>query len=52
MVEFKKFGVGLDFIFIVLFGGCISLCVKIEVSEFSNEGVVSVGGIIILVLKV
>ncbi|MTI43917.1 type II and III secretion system protein family protein [Roseibium hamelinense] len=51
-VEFKKFGVGLDFTPIVLSGGRISLRVKTEVSELSNEGAVSAGGITISALKV
>jgi pilus assembly protein CpaC len=51
-VEFKKFGVGLDFTPIVLTGGRISLRVKTEVSELSNEGAVSAGGITISALKV
>ncbi|WP_297582732.1 type II and III secretion system protein family protein [Roseibium sp.] len=51
-VEFKKFGVGLDFTPIVLSGGRISLRVKTEVSELSNDGAVSAGGITISALKV
>lgn len=51
-VEFKKFGVGLDFTPVVLSGGRISLRVKTEVSELSNEGAVSAGGITISALKV
>ena len=51
-VEFKKFGVGLDFTPVVLSGGRISLRVLTEVSELSNEGAVSSGGITISALKV
>ncbi|TYC49181.1 type II and III secretion system protein family protein [Rhodobacterales bacterium] len=52
-VEFKKFGVGLDFTPVVLSGGRISMRVKTEVSELSNDGAVSVpGGITISALKV
>ncbi|MEP1932010.1 MAG: type II and III secretion system protein family protein [Roseibium sp.] len=51
-VEFKKFGVGLDFTPVVLSGGRISLRVKTEVSELSNEGAVTAGGITISALKV
>ncbi|WP_209016946.1 type II and III secretion system protein family protein [Roseibium aggregatum] len=52
-VEFKKFGVGLDFTPIVLSGGRISLRVKTEVSELSSDGAISVtGGITISALKV
>lgn len=51
-VEFKKFGVGLDFTPVVLSGGRISLRVKTEVSELTNEGAVSAGGITISALKV
>ncbi|WP_305988891.1 type II and III secretion system protein family protein [Roseibium sp. MMSF_3544] len=51
-VEFKKFGVGLDFTPVVLSGGRISLRVLTEVSELSNEGAVTAGGITISALKV
>ncbi|POF34444.1 type II and III secretion system protein family protein [Roseibium marinum] len=51
-VDFKKFGVGLDFTPVVLSGGRISLRVKTEVSELSNDGAVSAGGITISALKV
>lgn len=51
-IEFKKFGVGLDFTPVVLSGGRISLRVQTEVSELSNEGAVSSGGITISALKV
>ncbi|MBO6509656.1 MAG: type II and III secretion system protein family protein [Roseibium sp.] len=51
-IEFKKFGVGLDFTPVVLSGGRISLRVKTEVSELSNEGAVTTGGITVSALKV
>ncbi|WP_428673049.1 type II and III secretion system protein family protein [Roseibium sp.] len=51
-VEFKKFGVGLDFTPVVLSGGRISLRVKTEVSELSNEGAVTYANIAISALKV
>ncbi|WP_306141241.1 type II and III secretion system protein family protein [Roseibium sp. MMSF_3412] len=51
-VEFKKFGVGLDFTPVVLSEGRISLRVLTEVSELSNEGAVNAGGITISALKV
>ncbi len=51
-VEFKKFGVGLDFTPVVLSGGRISLRVKTEVSELSNEGAVTFANITISALKV
>jgi len=51
-VEFKKFGVGLDFTPVVLSGGRISLRVKTEVSELSNEGAVTFSNITISALKV
>ncbi len=51
-VEFKKFGVGLDFTPVVLSGGRISLRVKTEVSELSNEGAVTIGELTISALKV
>ncbi len=51
-VEFKKFGVGLDFTPVALSGGRISLRVKTEVSELTNEGAVTAGGITISALKV
>ncbi len=51
-VEFKKFGVGLDFTPIVLSGGRISLRVKTEVSELSSDGAVTAGSITISALKV
>ncbi|ADZ72084.1 type II and III secretion system protein family protein [Polymorphum gilvum] len=51
-VEFKKFGVGLDFTPVVLSGGRISMRVKTEVSELTNDGAVTTGGIVISALKV
>lgn len=51
-VEFKKFGVGLDFTPIVLSGGRISLRVKTEVSELTNEGAVTTDSLTISALKV
>ncbi|MEP4029779.1 type II and III secretion system protein family protein [Roseibium polysiphoniae] len=51
-VEFKKFGVGLDFTPVVLSGGRISLRVKTEVSELTTDGAVTTGDITISALKV
>lgn len=51
-VEFKKFGVGLDFTPVVLSGGRISLRVKTEVSEITQEGAVNIGILTIPALKV
>ncbi|MBO0345690.1 type II and III secretion system protein family protein [Roseibium sp. CAU 1637] len=51
-VEFKKFGVGLDFTPVVQSGGRINMRVKTEVSELSSEGAVTVGSISISALKV
>src|SRR5690606_23628621 len=51
-VQFKKFGVGLDFTPIVMSGGRISLRVKTEVSELTQEGAVRVNLITIPALKV
>jgi len=51
-VEFKKFGVGLDFTPIVLSGGRISLRVLTEVSELTSDGAVEFGGLTISALKV
>ncbi|MBA5776232.1 type II and III secretion system protein family protein [Stappia sp. F7233] len=51
-VEFKKFGVGLDFTPIVQSGGNISLHVKTEVSEITQEGAVDLRDISIPGLKV
>ncbi len=52
-LEFKPFGVGLDFTPVVLSGGRIKLRVKTEVSELSSDGAVSInGGIAVSALKV
>ncbi|MHA7774861.1 type II and III secretion system protein family protein [Roseibium sp. M-1] len=51
-IEFKKFGVGLDFTPVVMSGGRISLRIKTEVSELSNDGAIAFGGISISALKV
>lgn len=51
-VQFKKFGVGLDFTPIVLDAGRISLRVKTEVSELTQEGAVNIGSLTIPALKV
>lgn len=51
-LEFKKFGVGLDFTPVVLSGGRISLRVKTEVSELSNDGAITTNSITIPGLKV
>jgi len=51
-VEFKKFGVGLDFTPVVMSGNNISLRVKTEVSEITQEGAVSLGALTIPALKV
>ncbi len=51
-VEFKPFGVGLDFTPVVLSGGRISLRVKTEVSELTQEGAVRTGLLTIPALKV
>lgn len=52
-LEFKPFGVGLDFTPVVLSEGRINLRVKTEVSELSTEGAVSLqDGIAVSALKV
>ncbi len=51
-IVFKPFGVGLGFTPLVLSGGRISMKVSTEVSELSNQGAVSLGGISIPALKV
>lgn len=51
-VEFKKFGVGLDFTPVVMSGGRINLRVKTEVSELSSDGAVTLSIISIPALKV
>lgn len=43
-IEFKQFGVGLDFTPVVLSGGRISLKVKTEVSELTSDNSFTVGG--------
>ena len=49
-VEWKKFGVMLNFTPIVLSEGRISLQIKSEVSEISQEGAISIGGITLALL--
>lgn len=51
-VEFKPFGVGLDFTPIVMSGGRISLRIKTEVSELTSDGAVDIGSLTISALKV
>ncbi|MBD8892324.1 type II and III secretion system protein family protein [Roseibium litorale] len=51
-IEFKKFGVGLDFTPVVLSGGRISLKIKTEVSELTTDGAVQLSSITIPALKV
>lgn len=51
-VEFKSFGVGLDFTPIALEDGRVSLRVATEVSDLTTNGAVTVGGIDILALSV
>jgi len=51
-VEFKQFGVALNFTPVVLSEGRISMKVTTEVSELSNEGAVSISGLTIPSLKV
>ena len=51
-VQFKKFGVGLDFTPVVLSGGRLSLRIKTEVSEITQEGAVTIGSLTIPALKV
>ncbi|PTW62709.1 pilus assembly protein CpaC [Breoghania corrubedonensis] len=51
-IEFKPFGVGLDFTPIVLSGGRISLRVKTEVSELTSDGSIDISGLTIQALKV
>jgi pilus assembly protein CpaC len=50
-VTFKEFGVGLAFTPIVLTEGRISLKIETEVSELTNQGAVTIGGIQIPALK-
>ena len=51
-VSFKTFGVGLDFTPLVLSGGLINLRVKTEVSEITQQGSTTSGGVSIPGLKV
>jgi len=51
-IVFKPFGVGLGFTPVVLSGGRISMKVSTEVSELSNVGAVSLGGVSIPALNV
>ena len=51
-VEFKKFGVGLDFTPVVIGDGRISLQVATEVSDLSSEGEVKIGDLTIKALSV
>jgi pilus assembly protein CpaC len=50
-IEFKKFGIKLNFIPVVLTEGRISLKVATEVSELTNEGAITVSGTTISALK-
>jgi pilus assembly protein CpaC len=51
-VSFKPFGVGLNFTPVVLSEGRISLKVRTEVSELSNEGAITTGSITVPSLSV
>ena len=51
-IEFKKFGVGLDFTPVVLSEGNISMRIKTEVSELSDEGSVNIGTLVLPAIKV
>jgi pilus assembly protein CpaC len=51
-VQFKPFGVGLDFTPVVLSDGRISLRVRTEVSELSQDGALRVGSAVLPGLKV
>ncbi|MCC6947470.1 MAG: type II and III secretion system protein family protein [Bradyrhizobiaceae bacterium] len=51
-IEFKQFGVSLDFTPVVLSEGRISLKVATEVSELSNDGAIRLNAITIPALKV
>lgn len=51
-VEFRPFGIGLDFVPVVLSSGNISLRVTTEVSALSAAGAVTIGGITIPALTV
>jgi pilus assembly protein CpaC len=50
-IEFKKFGVGLAFTPIVMSEGRISLKIETEVSELTDQGAVTLGGLQIPALK-
>lgn len=50
-IEFKKFGIKLNFIPVVLTEGRISLKVATEVSELTNEGAITLSGTKISALK-
>jgi pilus assembly protein CpaC len=43
-IEFKKYGIGLSFTPVVMSGGRISLRVKTEVSELTNDGALQLQG--------
>ncbi|MEP3279494.1 MAG: type II and III secretion system protein family protein [Stappiaceae bacterium] len=51
-VEFKKYGVGLDFTPIVMSSGRISLHIQTEVSELTSDGSINLGGLVLPGLKV
>lgn len=51
-VQFKPFGIGLDFTPVVMSSGNISLRVKTEVSELTSDGAVDIGTLTISALKV
>ncbi|SHL36909.1 pilus assembly protein CpaC [Roseibium suaedae] len=51
-LDYKKFGVGLDFTPVVMSGGRISLKIKTEVSELSSEGAVQLSGVSVPALKI
>lgn len=51
-IEFKKFGVGLDFTPVVLSEGNISMRIKTEVSELSDEGSVNIGTLVLPAIRV
>jgi len=50
-VEFKQFGIGLNFTPVVLSGGRISLKVMTEVSELSSEGAIQMQGFTVPALQ-
>ncbi len=51
-IEFKKFGVSLDFTPTVMSGGRISMRVRPEVSELTDEGAVNIRNLVIPALSV